>query len=193
LFLIAFQFVKHVSCVTLRPTNTAPSVMCRSIKQDHFRTYGQTRHYRTLCTSWCLAYFKVSNKRTSCCVEYCNVCMHRGMAVVGWCIFHILHSSSQGTALAYSSKLWYPRAALKLFGCADGRGRCFLCQLRLCRLGLGADLTHREFIHIAISFHYFPNESMNIWMLGHSIVSQHFIESEGSIPNSQELSTCSYP
>jgi hypothetical protein len=26
-------------------------------------------------------------------------------------------------------------------------------------------------------------------MLGHSIVSQHFIEPEGSIPNSQELST----
>jgi hypothetical protein len=30
-------------------------------------------------------------------------------------------------------------------------------------------------------------------MLRHSIVSQHFMESEGSIPNSQELSTCSYP
>jgi hypothetical protein len=30
-------------------------------------------------------------------------------------------------------------------------------------------------------------------MLGHSIVSQHFIEPVGSIPNSQELSTCSYP
>jgi hypothetical protein len=30
-------------------------------------------------------------------------------------------------------------------------------------------------------------------MLGHSIVSQHFMEPEGSIPNSQELSTCSYP
>jgi hypothetical protein len=30
-------------------------------------------------------------------------------------------------------------------------------------------------------------------MLGHSIVSQHFMELEGSIPNSQELSTCSYP
>jgi hypothetical protein len=30
-------------------------------------------------------------------------------------------------------------------------------------------------------------------MLGHSIVSQHFTEPEGSIPNSQELSTCSYP
>jgi hypothetical protein len=30
-------------------------------------------------------------------------------------------------------------------------------------------------------------------MLGHSIVSQHFMESEGSIPSSQELSTCSYP
>jgi hypothetical protein len=29
-------------------------------------------------------------------------------------------------------------------------------------------------------------------MLGHSIVSQHFMEPEGSIPNSQELSTCSY-
>jgi hypothetical protein len=28
-------------------------------------------------------------------------------------------------------------------------------------------------------------------MLGHSIVSQHFMEPEGSIPNSQELSTCS--
>jgi hypothetical protein len=28
---------------------------------------------------------------------------------------------------------------------------------------------------------------------GHSIVSQHFMEPEGSIPNSQELSTCSYP
>jgi hypothetical protein len=26
-------------------------------------------------------------------------------------------------------------------------------------------------------------------MLGHSIVSQHFMEPEGSIPNSQELST----
>jgi hypothetical protein len=30
-------------------------------------------------------------------------------------------------------------------------------------------------------------------MLGHSIVSQHFMEPEGSIPDSQELSTCSYP
>jgi hypothetical protein len=30
-------------------------------------------------------------------------------------------------------------------------------------------------------------------MLGHMIVSQHFMEPEGSIPNSQELSTCSYP
>jgi hypothetical protein len=30
-------------------------------------------------------------------------------------------------------------------------------------------------------------------MLGHSIVSQNFMELEGSIPNSQELSTCSYP
>jgi hypothetical protein len=30
-------------------------------------------------------------------------------------------------------------------------------------------------------------------MLGHSIVSQHFMEPEGSIPNSHELSTCSYP
>jgi hypothetical protein len=30
-------------------------------------------------------------------------------------------------------------------------------------------------------------------MLGHTIVSQHFMEPEGSIPNSQELSTCSYP
>jgi hypothetical protein len=30
-------------------------------------------------------------------------------------------------------------------------------------------------------------------LLGHSIVSQHFMEPEGSIPNSQELSTCLYP
>jgi hypothetical protein len=30
-------------------------------------------------------------------------------------------------------------------------------------------------------------------MLGHSIVFQHFMEPKGSIPNSQELSTCSYP
>jgi hypothetical protein len=30
-------------------------------------------------------------------------------------------------------------------------------------------------------------------MLGHSIVSQHFMEPEGPIPNSQELSTSSYP
>jgi hypothetical protein len=30
-------------------------------------------------------------------------------------------------------------------------------------------------------------------MLCHSIVSEHFIEPESSIPNSQELSTCSYP
>jgi hypothetical protein len=30
-------------------------------------------------------------------------------------------------------------------------------------------------------------------LLGHSIVSQHFAEPEGSIPNSQELSTCPYP
>jgi hypothetical protein len=30
-------------------------------------------------------------------------------------------------------------------------------------------------------------------MLGHSIVSQKFMEPEGSVPNSQELSTCSYP
>jgi hypothetical protein len=29
-------------------------------------------------------------------------------------------------------------------------------------------------------------------MLGHSIVSQHFMEPEGSLLNSQELSTCSY-
>jgi hypothetical protein len=27
----------------------------------------------------------------------------------------------------------------------------------------------------------------------HLIASQHFMEPEGSIPNSQELSTCSYP
>jgi hypothetical protein len=27
----------------------------------------------------------------------------------------------------------------------------------------------------------------------YSIVSQHFVEPEGSMPNSQELSTCSYP
>jgi hypothetical protein len=30
-------------------------------------------------------------------------------------------------------------------------------------------------------------------MLGHSTVSQHFMEPEGSIPNSQELSNCFYP
>jgi hypothetical protein len=30
-------------------------------------------------------------------------------------------------------------------------------------------------------------------MLCHSIVSQHFMKPEGSVPNSQELSTCSYP
>jgi hypothetical protein len=30
-------------------------------------------------------------------------------------------------------------------------------------------------------------------MLGHWIVSQHFMEPEGSIPNSRDLSTCSYP
>jgi hypothetical protein len=30
-------------------------------------------------------------------------------------------------------------------------------------------------------------------MSGHSIVSQHFMEPEGSIPNSQDLSACSYP
>jgi hypothetical protein len=30
-------------------------------------------------------------------------------------------------------------------------------------------------------------------MLGHSIVSQHFMEPVGSIPNSQELSTCPHP
>jgi hypothetical protein len=30
-------------------------------------------------------------------------------------------------------------------------------------------------------------------MLGHSIVSQYFTEPQGSIPNSQQLSTCSYP
>jgi hypothetical protein len=30
-------------------------------------------------------------------------------------------------------------------------------------------------------------------MLGHLIVSQHFMEPEGSSPHSQELSTCSYP
>jgi hypothetical protein len=30
-------------------------------------------------------------------------------------------------------------------------------------------------------------------MFGHSIVSQHFMEPEGSILNSQQLSTCSYP
>jgi hypothetical protein len=30
-------------------------------------------------------------------------------------------------------------------------------------------------------------------MLGRSIVSQHFMEPERSIPNSQQLSTCSYP
>jgi hypothetical protein len=30
-------------------------------------------------------------------------------------------------------------------------------------------------------------------MLGHSIVSQHFMEPVGSIPNSQQLSICSYP
>jgi hypothetical protein len=29
-------------------------------------------------------------------------------------------------------------------------------------------------------------------MLGQSIVSQHFMEPVGSIPNSQELSTCSF-
>jgi hypothetical protein len=30
-------------------------------------------------------------------------------------------------------------------------------------------------------------------MSGHSVVSQHFIELQGSIPNSQQLSTCTYP
>jgi hypothetical protein len=35
--------------------------------------------------------------------------------------------------------------------------------------------------------------SIGHYMLGHSIVSQHFMEPIGSIPNSQELSTCSYP
>jgi hypothetical protein len=30
-------------------------------------------------------------------------------------------------------------------------------------------------------------------MLGYYIVFQHFLEPEGSIPNSQELFTCSYP
>jgi hypothetical protein len=30
-------------------------------------------------------------------------------------------------------------------------------------------------------------------LLGHSIVFQHFMEPEGSIPNSQALFTCSYP
>jgi hypothetical protein len=31
------------------------------------------------------------------------------------------------------------------------------------------------------------------YMLGHLIVSKHLMEPEGSIPNPQELSTCSYP
>jgi hypothetical protein len=31
------------------------------------------------------------------------------------------------------------------------------------------------------------------YLLGHSIVSQQFMEPEGSIPNSQELSTCLHP
>jgi hypothetical protein len=37
------------------------------------------------------------------------------------------------------------------------------------------------------------NYSRGHKMLGRSIVSQQFMEPEGSIPNSQELSTCSYP
>jgi hypothetical protein len=36
-------------------------------------------------------------------------------------------------------------------------------------------------------------KSKAIPVTGHSIVSQHFVEPEGSIPNSQELSTCSFP
>jgi hypothetical protein len=30
-------------------------------------------------------------------------------------------------------------------------------------------------------------------LCGHSVVSQHFMEPEGSLPSSQELSTCTYP
>jgi hypothetical protein len=30
-------------------------------------------------------------------------------------------------------------------------------------------------------------------LLGHSMVSQHFMKPEGLMPNSQELSTCPYP
>jgi hypothetical protein len=44
--------------------------------------------------------------------------------------------------------------------------------------------------HILI---YFLSANVLLEMLGHSIVSQHFMEPEGSIPNSQELPTCSYP
>jgi hypothetical protein len=33
----------------------------------------------------------------------------------------------------------------------------------------------------------------DLWLFGHSIVSQHFMEPEGSLPHSQELSTCPYP
>jgi hypothetical protein len=35
--------------------------------------------------------------------------------------------------------------------------------------------------------------SRDPYLLEHSIVSQHFIEPEGSVPNSQELSACPYP
>jgi hypothetical protein len=48
------------------------------------------------------------------------------------------------------------------------------------------------------AFARFTNRDYNVTFVRmkarHSmIVSQHFIEPEGSIPNSQELSTCSYP
>jgi hypothetical protein len=164
---VVFQFVKHVSCVTLRPTSTVPSVMCRSIKQDHFRIYGLTRHYRTLSTSLCLAYFKVSNESVAiwnpvvyCSVECCNLYMH--LIWLWWSSVYFIYFTHLPSRwllhVLVNGDIW--ELPPNCSAAQMGKDRCFFCHIRL-HGQLGVDLIHQELIHIAIYFHYFPNKSMS--------------------------------
>jgi hypothetical protein len=60
-----------------------------------------------------------------------------------------------------------------------------------CSLGVMLKDTH--IAKLTSQIYAAEHHSRGQQLLGHSIVSQHSTEPEGSLPNSQELSSCSYP
>jgi hypothetical protein len=50
-----------------------------------------------------------------------------------------------------------------------------------------------DYIVLTNKLHGAEHYSRDPQLFGHSIVPQHFMEPEGSLPHSQELTTCPYP